>query len=189
VFRTIRGDQQTLAGQAKQAADAAKQRKADLEQNLFDWLQLGVDKAGLTNKLSDDLAALKKFQKVIEQRIKTEGYTLKLAQQLLGVQLQIKNVRDQQKQKLGTTMTATPFQHYDPATLAALVGLPGDRRAEAVLAQIGRGGTLPTRSGQFTGGVTIAGDVHVHGVQDVQGFENAMTKVARRQPHTRRGAR
>jgi hypothetical protein len=88
-------DAAAAAEKTKAAADAAKQRAAQAQQNLFDRLQFKVDKAGLTDTLSDDLKALQTYQAVLKNIISTQGSTLALQQQLLGVETNIKSVQDQ----------------------------------------------------------------------------------------------
>jgi hypothetical protein len=39
----------------------------------------------------------------------------------------------------------------------------------------------------FVGGVTINGGLHLHGVQDVRGLENELTRRGQQRPQTRRG--
>jgi hypothetical protein len=46
------------------------------------------------------------------------------------------------------------------------------------------GGTIP---GRVSGTITINGGLHLHGVQDVRGLENELTRRGQQRPQTRRG--
>jgi hypothetical protein len=292
VARTIRSDQTQIAQNAAQAAQAQQQAAQKAQQDLFAGLQFNVDKAGLTKSLQDDLAALHKYQAVVQEIIRTQGSTLDLQKTLLGVEQNIAGVQDQIasnrrqaadkarqaagaardalqfrmlglgptggalvpgvenlrkrltsikdavqgtfldtgktgaeltrignilagkfgsvseqvrsaidqmftsiRDKLsGSIGTQTKFQHLSSQKFVESLGLnltPEQKRAiEARFSTIGAGGTAPRATGQFAaaGGVTITGPVHVHGVQDIGQFENAITKRAKARPHTRRGA-
>jgi hypothetical protein len=88
---------------------------------------------------------------------------------------------------------ATRFRHVEASKILGALGLPADRSSVDILSAFGRGWTLPQPSRAFAavggGGVVITGDVHVHGVQDVNAFEDAMVKAGRGKAHQRRGAR
>ena len=81
----------------------------------------------------------------------------------------------------------TKFRHVSSTAVRRLIGAESDRGSqrralEARFATVGAGGTVPGgTSSQFTGGVTITGRVHVHGVQDIAEFENQITKRAKAQ--------
>jgi len=90
------------------------------------------------------------------------------------------------------------FAQASPNKLASLL-LPGGSVAErrqlaARLSQIGPGGTVRTgRSPAFalagaTGGITIQGGVHLHGVQNVRELEDNLARRASQRARVRRGA-
>jgi hypothetical protein len=115
------------------------------------------------------------------------------------VRAKIKEILDGIRNDLkGAQGFATRYSPASPQALMAAFGfnLTADqrRRMQAVLAQLGPHGLVaPSRSQAFAlagaGGVTINGDVHVHGVTDVKSFENQLTKRHAARPHVRRGAR
>lgn len=70
-------------------ADRAKRRSAKAFAELVKGLGLKLDKAGLTATLADDLAALRELERAIQKRIKSEGRTFELVQQLTDVRLRI----------------------------------------------------------------------------------------------------
>lgn len=85
----------------------------------------------------------------------------------------------------------TKFRHASTSAILAGLGLSGDqlRAVRTRLATVGAGGTVPGASSPAyaSAGVVIAGDVHVHGVQDPRKFEEHMRKRARSRPVQRRG--
>ena len=89
VFRTIKSDQDQVAQNAADAATAATERKATAQQALIDQLQFNVDRTDLTKGQQDNLKALLAYKAGLERIIATEGSTLALQQQLLGVELNI----------------------------------------------------------------------------------------------------
>jgi hypothetical protein len=184
VLRDIRGKQSQIADQAKSVAAARKARQADLEEAMFGWLEFGVRRTELTKGARDDLRALKRLQAAIRDQIKQHGYTLALANRLLDVQLAI---ADKRKKLDGIGRRATRFTRNDPQQIAAMLGLGGNPRALALLAQVGRGGALPARSGAYAG--VVINQAHFYGVQNVSQLENEMRKQARGRAATRRGAR
>lgn len=95
VQRQIRGDQATISQNMQDAAKAAADRAAQAQQAMFDRLQFNVDKAGLTKTLSDDLKALQTYKSVLEKIVATQGSTLDLQKQLLGVETNIQSVQAQ----------------------------------------------------------------------------------------------
>lgn len=95
VQQQISQAQAQIADNAKAAAQAAAAKKQELQQALFDRLQFNVDKAGLTQSLQDDLAALRRYLAVVKEMIRTRGSTLALQQQLLAIELNIKDVQGQ----------------------------------------------------------------------------------------------
>ena len=266
-----------------------KSVRQQIEQAAFDALQFNVDKAGLTKNLTDDLAALRRYEAVVEERIKVAGDTLAREQTLLGIQQQIQQVLAQQAQNradaaqkardriaarqfralgfgptgedlvpgvkalqkaaekirdqiagtfLDTRKTrsmlahitqvlsgglgkvgrdvrakvkeildgiendlknrqgfATRFSPASPEAITAAAGLNLNatqrRRLGYVLAGVS-GGRVPVVSSPAfagAGGVTINGDVNVHGVQNPRQFEEQMTKRHNSRPKVRRGAR
>jgi hypothetical protein len=65
------------------------------------------------------------------------------------------------------------------------------RTARAVrgLTTLGAGTVGPTQQFALAGGVTVHGDVHVHGIQDVKAFEEALMKRSKQRAHPRRSTR
>ena len=206
----IKSKNQEIADARKARLDAAKQATADAEQSRLDWAQLAVDRAGLTDTLTDDLKATQKQLAINSQLISVHGKTLALEQQRVGFLQAIKNLRQQQADQAKKAADATDkaatatdkvtqstrklFRHLNATAFVNQFGAnltrEQKRRLEIGLAMTGPGGTLPAgHSGQFTAGVTINGGVHMHGVQDVPGLENQIAKRAKARPHVRRGAR
>jgi len=212
----INSKNQEIAAARQAGRDAIKQAAADAEQSKLDWAQLAIDRAGLTDTLTDNLKAEQNMLAIINQQIAAHGKTLSLEQQKVGILGQIKDTRKQQAdqaaqaaqagkdatdkaladvtqanrntRKLFKTLNATAFVNQFGADLTR----GQKRRLEVGLAMMGPGGTIPRgagRGGQFTAGVTINGGVHMHGVQDVPGLENQIAKRAKARPHVRRGAR
>lgn len=66
-----------------------------ISQGLLDALQLNVDKAGLTKSLQDDLSSLDALRAGIAKQIKAGGDVLALEQQLVSVEGQIAQTREQ----------------------------------------------------------------------------------------------
>lgn len=84
------------------------------------------------------------------------------------------------------------FRHMSPNKLAAQLGLQGDRRAAAILSQVGFGGSVPQRGLAFAGagGVNFNGPTTIHVAADDTGkLEAQLTKRAQSRPQVRRGAR
>jgi hypothetical protein len=101
-----------------------------------------------------------------------------------------KDIRDKLKSHQGDQ---TKFAHLSSQGFVDSLGLNltlAQRRAiEARFSTVGARSTVPAgSSGQFNAGIVIHGGVHMHGVQDVAGLENQITKRAKARPHTRRGA-
>jgi len=74
---------------------ALEKNKKELERSrkafadFIKGLGLKLDRAGLTADLSDDLAVLREIERAIKRRIRAEGRTFELVQQLTDVQLKI----------------------------------------------------------------------------------------------------
>jgi hypothetical protein len=112
------------------------------------------------------------------------------------VRSKIKEILDGIDQQLKDRQTRTRFRSIDPSGFVNSLGLnlspAAKRRLEAGLSTFGPRLTVPGASSLAfagAGGVVIHGDVHVHGVQDVKGFENDLVKRNRGRPKVRRGAR
>ena len=104
----------TLGGLATSAADRAKKEAAERDRNVkqaqrdlersrkqfaefVKGLGLKLDRAGLTQSLDDDLAVLREIERGIQRRIRVEGNTFKLQEQLVRVRLQIQSNLAQQE--------------------------------------------------------------------------------------------
>jgi hypothetical protein len=102
---TFRGGADALdnlrEGQKRQAQllDEAE-KSVDRNKDAFDafakGLGLKIDKARLTQTLSDDLSALRELERAIQRRIASEGKTFKLVEQLTRVRLQISETAERQ---------------------------------------------------------------------------------------------
>jgi hypothetical protein len=202
------------AADAKQAADDAKQRAKDAAaaalaaRNAIQFRLLGLGPTG--GALVPGLENLRKRSQTIRDAVKgtfldtpkTGSELDHIAKILAGkfgkvsegvrsaIDQMYKDIRDKLKSHQGDQ---TKFRHMSSTAFVDSLGLNltgAQRRAiEARFSTVGRGYTAPGgTSHQFTGGVTITGDVHVHGVQDIAGFENQIVKRAKARPHTRRGA-
>jgi murein DD-endopeptidase MepM/ murein hydrolase activator NlpD len=199
----INAKQQEIADARQARIDAAKQAKADAAQSKLDWAQLAIDRAGLTDSLTDDLKAARGYLALVNQQIKVFGKTLTLEQDRVNALKSIKDLKQQQADEAKKAADATDNASQNTRTLFQRLsassfvnrfgaGLSGaqKRRLEVGFAMTGPGGTLPAgHSGQFTAGVTIHGGVHMHGVQDVAGLENQLAKRAKARPAIRRGTR
>jgi hypothetical protein len=99
---------------AGEAADAARQAAADklsdAFQKLIGSLQLGVDRAGLTKRLDDDLETLKALKAGLERQVKA-GVDVAAAQsQLVSVIGQIADTRAQIQQQAQAAIQASQFR-------------------------------------------------------------------------------
>jgi hypothetical protein len=180
------------AAKAKRDAEAARQARID---SLLGWAELAVAQAGLTKPLNDDLRAMRHQKSLIQKLIGEGGDTLDLRMKLVDVEKRIQDTMEEQaknrKKMAKTAKTITSEQ------VLASFGLnlnPAERRHTLqMIAQYGRGWTLPVghtpafAGGGVRGGVNIHGDVHVHGVQDIGKLENQLTKRAKARAHVRRG--
>lgn len=104
-----------------------KQLRDQGAQNLLDVLQLGVDRAGATKSVADDLQALAALRAGIQKRIKSVGATVDLEQQLLGVETQITAARQQQVANRALARNASQF-------LALGLTSTGDARVPGIAA-------------------------------------------------------
>jgi hypothetical protein len=204
--------QQQQAQQAQQAAQKARQeRAAAIEAAQFRALGLGAT----GDTLIPGIRALQREADKIRDSIagtfldtrKTRSMLSHIRQVLAGglgavgndVRSKIKEILDGIQNDLkGRQGFATRYSPASTKSIMAALGFdlsPAEqRRMQAVLAQLGPGGLVASsQSPAFglagAGGVTIHGDVHLHGVQDVAGFEAQLTKRHAARPHVRRGAR
>lgn len=99
-----------LEDQLLQLGAQAKDIRAQIAQSFIDALQFNVTKAGATAGLGDDLRELAKLQGGIQQRIKAEGKTLELQQELFDVQQQIVQARKDQAAKRIADLTSKQFR-------------------------------------------------------------------------------
>jgi len=74
------------------AADKRKQAQQEAIENMFGWLQLGIERADLTKTSSDNIRAWKRYQAAIKEQIKIQGNTLDLARELLRTQLALQDL-------------------------------------------------------------------------------------------------
>lgn len=84
------------------------------------------------------------------------------------------------------------FRRVSPNKLARQLGFTGrdaTRRAAAILAQIGPGGTAPGGRSQAFGGVNFNAPVTINGITDIGKVEAEAQKRAQARPVVRRGAR
>ena len=210
----IDANRKQAAQDARQAADAAKQQAQQAAQaaaarrDALQFRLLGLGPTGgalvpgaanLRTRLAGIRAAV---QGTFLDTTKTGGELDHIAKILAGkfgsvsesvraaIDQMYKDIRDKLKSHQGDQ---TRFQHYSSQKFVDSLGLNltlAQRRAiEGRFSTVGARGTVPGgTSGQFTGGIVIHGGVHMHGVQDVAGLENQITKRAKARPHTRRGA-
>lgn len=103
--RKLNLEGQILANQRTQA-----QLRQQLADDFIAALTLGLDKAEVTVRVDDDLAALAKIEDALKKRIAAEGATLDLQRQLFDVQNKIAQARVTQRSQrqfraLGLTLT------------------------------------------------------------------------------------
>jgi hypothetical protein len=142
----------------RQANEAARQA-------VLDRAEFNVEKTGATKTLKDDLAALRHYNSLLTKRIRGGHGTLDLEREQFRVQQQIADVLKRQadlakktRKKLGVDVTR--FQK--------------SARGQFVIA--GGGGR----------GITIAGGVHLHGIQNVGQLENELARRSKQRAHQRR---
>lgn len=80
-----------IAIQADMAAKAKEAARTRLETQLG-WLELAVDRAGLTKTINDDLKRMRAVEAWWRERIRHEGNTLRNAQGLFGIQKRIRDL-------------------------------------------------------------------------------------------------
>jgi hypothetical protein len=99
------------AGEAAQAArEAAADKLSDAFQKLIGNLQLGVDRAGLTRRLNDDLETLKALKAGLERQVKA-GVDVAAAQsQLVSVIGQIADTRKEIQEQARDAVQARQFR-------------------------------------------------------------------------------
>jgi len=178
--------QAQIVGKQQQKADEAKAARAAALDERLGWLQFAAERAESTKTLTDDLKVQRRIEKYWKERLRHEGRTLEIVSELWRTQ---QKINDLNKKGTDAEIAATRFVRRDPAKLAAMLGLGGNQYATAMLAAYGRGGTLPSRGGQFAGTGVYVANQHIYGITDVNQFENAMTKQGRGKAHNRRGAR
>jgi hypothetical protein len=110
VQRQIRADQATIAANAVQAAEDAKQKRQQAVQSMLDALSFGVDKAAVTATLQDDLAALERLRDGVRKALRVQGDTLDLQRQLLDVNQRIAAVVQQQAERRAAAAAARQFR-------------------------------------------------------------------------------
>lgn len=185
IQRDIRDRQQTIQEAATrrfwEQKRAAQERARMQTERRFGWLEFGIERAEATEKIPLIRRALRAKEKALEEVIASEGRNLERSRELWRTR---EAIRDLNKTK---ELEQVGFRQRNPERLAEMLGLGGNRRAIALLAGIGKGGSMVTGTGQY-GGVVVTGPVAVY-AHDVAGFENAMRKHARGKPAVRRGAR
>jgi hypothetical protein len=118
IMDQIRGIDTSDAAAAKQAADAAKQKRDAERQALLDKLQQGVTVAQETPGIADDLRRLKALRDEIVKQLSTDRQNLTLQQQLRDVKTQIADTR--QFAALGLDVTGSPLVPSTKALRAEL---------------------------------------------------------------------
>lgn len=121
--------------------------RQQLQQAFLDRLQFNVDRAGVTTTLSDDLAALRKLNAVLAQRIRAGGDTLALEQQQLGVQQQITAVLKEQAANAVAARQARQFRllGFGPGGEDLIPGVKGLKGTLAGVAKAIEGSFLDTK--------------------------------------------
>jgi hypothetical protein len=154
---------------AKEARQARRQRirqaATAAREEVEARAQFAVEKTEATKTLKDDLAALRSYNALLTKRIKGGHGTLELEREQFHVQQQIADVLKQQadlakrtKKRLGVDVTR--FQ----------------KTARGQFVVPGGGGR----------GLTIAGGVHLHGIQNVSQLENELARRSKQRAHQRR---
>jgi hypothetical protein len=195
-----------LQAQAEQAKAAREAAQAALEARQFRGLGLGPG----GEDLPPTLAALKKQLTKVRDAVKgtildtraNRGMFANITSELAGhfgkltdtVKQKIKEMLDNIDQQLGdhASRDRTRFSHINAANFVASLGLnltpEQARRLQVRISQVGAGGTVPGGRTPAFAGVTVNGDVHVHGVQDTKGIERELHRRAKARASTRRGA-
>jgi hypothetical protein len=192
ILRSIRQNNESMAADAKalaqqQAADAEAAAQAAKTEALG-WADFGIEKAGATKTLKDDLAAenaklalLRKWQKAGDKSLdttrliwETEQERAALLKKMTGTQQNFKRQSaDKFIDSLGLGLTTVQ-----------------QRQLAAGIAARSVGGKVPVQQRSFGGGaVIINGGLHLHGVQNMTDLENEFHKRAAARPQVRRGAR
>lgn len=71
----------------------AKQTRIDIASEAMDALNLGLEKAGQTRGVQDDIRFMKQMIKNIQERIKLEGRTVALQRELYNVRMDLKDAK------------------------------------------------------------------------------------------------
>lgn len=87
-----------------------KDLRQQLAQQFTDALQFDVDRAGATKSLVDDLAALKRVEANLRERLAGDKTNLDLRQQIFAVQQQESDIVEQQRQNRIDRTTARQFR-------------------------------------------------------------------------------
>jgi hypothetical protein len=177
VMREIRARQEQIAQEARAAADANKERQEAVRDELQGWLELNVEKAGLTDTVRDDLKALRVLLKVIQERIRLHGKTLDLAREELDVK---KRIRDTLKQSEGVT------QYRLPSAVKLTAGL-GLTPAEMARFRLNLRGLTPSAGAAGAGGFTIHNRLDLDGRQVAVSTRKYTVKSQQRTPSQTRG--
>jgi hypothetical protein len=96
---TVEGKTLDLRQQEFQIQQQLKTVRENQMQQVVDALQFNVDKAGATARMDDDLAALRRLEAKLVERIKLEGSTLDRVKELYGVRQQIIAAAKEQRQQ------------------------------------------------------------------------------------------
>jgi hypothetical protein len=91
--------QAQAADQRKQAADALKQKQQAAEQAVLDTLQFGIERAGATATLKDDIAAERAYQAQVREYIRIHGATLDRERELFESRQRERDLIKQARQK------------------------------------------------------------------------------------------
>ena len=139
-----------------------------MRQQVQDRAQFAVDKTELTKTLTDDLAALRAYLALLNRRAKGGHKTLELEREQLTVQLQIQDVLRRQAES-----------HKRQASHKKKMGVDVTRFQVTARGQF----VAPGGGGR---GLTIAGGVHLHGIQNVSQLENELARRSKQRPRSRR---
>jgi hypothetical protein len=199
---------QTEKADAQAAAKAAQARRDARQFVALGLTATGQQRTDTLRQLRAEFATISK--QIAEGLIQTDAATraqLKKIAAVLkdrsvgdAVRAWIQSYLDPLKQGAGKANLAwAQFHKVSAQGLEDVLGLrlsdTQRRRLNEVVAAMGRHGTVPGLSsmafataGAAGGGIVVNGDVHVHGVQDVGRFEDALTRRAKQRPHRRRGS-
>jgi hypothetical protein len=125
----------------------AEPEKKSLVDRTLEALRLGVDRAGLSSAIRDDLAALRKLAAYLKTKIRLTKDNLDLQRELVGVQQQIGDLLKQQAEQRAAAREARQFRllGFGPGGEELVPGIRALKRMLDSVRQAVEGSFLDTR--------------------------------------------